>query len=73
MSHFTVLVIGHEDLDKALYPYHELDLAEDELKADPRSKFNDCTQEVTDDWKTKKFLIGIQKHQKKSQNIIFIF
>lgn len=40
MSHFTVLVIGNEDIDAALDPYWELDLPKDKLKEDYRAVFN---------------------------------
>jgi hypothetical protein len=38
MSHFTVLVIG-ENVEEQLYPFWELDLNEEDLKADPRAEF----------------------------------
>jgi hypothetical protein len=38
MSHFTVMVVG-EDVEKQLEPFWGLDLSEEELKKDPRAKF----------------------------------
>ncbi len=50
MSHFTVMVIG-DDIDAQLEPFWELALSPEEAAAaDPRSKFNDCTDEVDEKW-----------------------
>lgn len=52
MSHFVVFVIG-EDVDAQLEPYWELDLSFEEAKDDPRSVFEDNTEEVEEGWKSK--------------------
>jgi hypothetical protein len=42
MSHFVVLVVGansEEEVDKALYPYWELDLSQEDMLTDPRAEF----------------------------------
>jgi hypothetical protein len=39
MSHFTVLVVG-PDVEKALYPFWELDLSDEEIQKDPRAVFD---------------------------------
>ncbi len=44
MSHFSVLIIGEKGVDKALYPFWELDLNSEEIKKDPRSVFEDETE-----------------------------
>ncbi len=45
MSHFSVLIIGEEDIEKALYPFWELDLSAEEMRNDPRAEFNDHEDE----------------------------
>ena len=39
MSHFTVLIIGETDIEKALYPFWELDLNKQDLIKDDRAEF----------------------------------
>jgi len=39
MSHFTLLVIGEEDIESALSPFWELDLSQEDLMNDDRAEF----------------------------------
>ena len=39
MSHYTLLIIGEEDIEEALYPFWELDLSQEEMKEDGRAEF----------------------------------
>jgi|GEM_PF-4254326 len=55
MSHFTVIVFGEEDIDKALHPFWELDLDEEELKKDERCEFVSYDEEIKKDIETKTF------------------
>lgn len=52
MSHFTVLVVG-SDYKKQLEKYWELDLKEEDAIKDPRSVFNDKTDEYLDEYQNK--------------------
>lgn len=60
MSHFVVMIIGHQDIDQALTPYWELDLGQEEASNDSRAEFEDTEQEfvIEYDEKLREMIIG---------------